>query len=60
MRYAALDMQAAIRRCAEQVWRAPGIKAEIRVREMDMTYWLEQADAELRQCTGSATGRDGA
>ena len=29
-------------------------------REMDMTYWLEQADAELRQCTGSATGRDGA
>ena len=29
-------------------------------REMDMTYWLEQTEAELRRCTSSATGRDGA
>src|SRR5262245_9438481 len=29
--YAALDMQAAMRRYADEVWRAQGIKAEIRV-----------------------------
>ena len=28
-------------------------------REMDMPFWLEQAETELRQCTGGATGRDG-
>jgi class 3 adenylate cyclase/tetratricopeptide (TPR) repeat protein len=29
--YAALDMQTAIRRCADEVWRTHGIKAQIRV-----------------------------
>ena len=29
-------------------------------REMDMRHWREQAEAELRQCDDSATGRSGA
>jgi class 3 adenylate cyclase len=44
--YAALRMQASLRRYADDVRPSHGVEVQIRV---GLTYWLEQAEGEMRR-----------